>query len=427
MTTDDKTITVIGAGMVGTCCALALQDAGFDVTLIDRKAPGEEASFGNLACFGIASCVPPGAPGLWKKLPRLLRDPESPLRIRRDHALAMAPWLWSYLRNSSIARYEANAAARQSLLEKVHDALDPWVREAGASDLLHHGGLLFTFESEAAFKNAAYAFDVRCRNRVEMDLLDGNEARQCEPALAKSVIKAYRVPKLVHTVNPGALVKALARLFAERGGRIVQDEVRGFDIGPDGVRAMVTSTGQRSVERVVIAAGVWSRALAKMLGTSVPLEAERGYHAMYEGAEVRMNSAVLSVDRSIAITPMNYGIRAGGAAEFARPDAPADWTVAQMVQRHAEALVPGLGTTQHDRVSTWVGPRPSHPDSKPAIGRAPHQPNAWFAFGHDHLGLTMGSITGKLIAELVTGAPTSVDVTPFRPDRFGRRRSGTAF
>jgi D-amino-acid dehydrogenase len=172
------------------------------------------------------------------------------------------------------------------------------------------------------------------------------------------------------------------------------------------------------VERVVVAAGVWSRALARMLGTAVPLEAERGYHAMVHGSDVGMSTAVLSVDRHVSVTPLDYGIRAGGAAEFAAPDAPPDRAALAMIRRQAEALVPGLATGHADGVTEWVGSRPSHPDSKPAIGRAPKQPNAYFAFGHDHLGLTMGSITGKLIGEIVSQRPPSVDLSPFAPDRF---------
>lgn len=411
----NRSVTVVGAGMVGTCCALYLQDEGFEVTLVDKGAPGDGASFGNLGCFGIASCVPPGMPGILKKVPGMLLDPQAPLKLRWSHALKAAPWFLRYIANTRRDRIEAIAAARQSLLGKVHATLDPLVKAAGAGNLLCPGGLLFTFESEAAFQGASYAMDIRRRHGVPMEFLSGDEAREVEPGLTKTVVRAMHVPTLTFTLDPGGLVKSLARLFERRGGILSRRTVNGFAIGPDGVSAIETDQGTVPVENVVIAAGVWSRPLARALGTKVPLESERGYHTMFHDSGIRMNGGVLSADRNVSVTPMKDGIRVGGFAEFAPPDAPPDMRRAKIVAKIGQALMPGLDS---DRRTEWVGSRPSHPDSKPAIGRSPRHKNAYFAFGHDHLGLTFGSITGKLIAELLAGKQPSVDLEPFRPDRF---------
>ena len=413
----EPTITVIGAGMVGVCCALYLQNEGFQVTLLDRGDPGEGASCGNLGGFGIASCPPAAMPGVLRKAPGMLFDTGSPLKLRWSHAAKALPWFLRFTANARPRRVEAIAAARQSLLDRVHEAFDPLVAEAGAERLMSRTGLMFTFESEETFRGATYAFDLRRRNGVRLDLLDGNEARQVQPALSGNVVRAYRVSDFSHTVDPLRLVQALAGLFRRRGGALLRRTVLGFDAGSNGgVRAIRTEDGGiLSVERIVVAAGVWSRRLAAMLGSHVPLEAERGYHTMFHGTEVKMNGGIISVDRSVAITPMLDGIRVGGIAEFAAPEAPPDFANARLVRRHAEALFPAL---ESEHVSEWMGPRPSHPDSKPVIGRSPRHPNVWFAFGHDHLGLTMGGITGKLIAELAAGRRPSVDLAPFRPDRF---------
>jgi D-amino-acid dehydrogenase len=410
-----NSVAVVGAGMVGTCCSLYLQDEGFEITLVDKGPPGDGASFGNLGCFGIASCVPPGMPGILKKVPGMLLDPDAPLKLRWSHALNAAPWFLRYIANTRRDRVEAIAAARQSLLSKVHETLDPLVKQAGAGNLLCPGGLLFTFESEAAFQGASYGFEIRRRHGVPMAFLSGDEAREVEPGLTKAVVRAMHVPTLTFTLDPGGLVKALAGLFERRGGTLLRRAVSGFEIGPDGVRALQTDQGSVPVENVVIAAGVWSRPLARALGTKVPLEAERGYHTMFHDSGITMNGGVLSADRYVSVTPMKDGIRVGGFAEFAAPDAPPDMRRAKVIARIGQTLMPGLDS---DHRTEWVGPRPSHPDSKPAIGRAPRHQNAWFAFGHDHLGLTFGSITGKLIAELLAGKPPSVDLEPFRPDRF---------
>ena len=413
--THTPSIAVIGAGMVGTCCALYLQNEGFDVTLVDRAGPGEAASSGNLGGFGVASCPPAAMPDILRRVPGMLLDPDAPLVLRRGHALRALPWFLRFIANAAPRRVEANAAARQSLLDHVHEAIDPLVAEAGAGHLMSRTGLMFTFESEAAFATAAGAFDLRRRNGVQMDLLDGNEARQVQPALGPGVVRAFRVADFSHTLDPLRLVQALAGLFARRGGRIERAAVRGFETGAGGVRALRTEAGDMPVENVVVAAGVWSRELAAMLGTRVPLEAERGYHAMFRDTDVSMHGGIISVDRHVAVTPMNDGVRVGGIAEFAPADAPASPGIAARIRRHGTALFPGL---EGARVTEWVGPRPSHPDSKPVIGRSPRHANAWFAFGHDHLGLTMGGITGRLISQLAAGRPTSVDLAPFRPDRF---------
>ena len=406
---------VIGAGMVGTCCALYLQQEGFDVTLVDKGAPGDGTSFGNLGCFGIASCVPPGMPGIVSKVPGMLLDPDAPLKLQWSHAWKAAPWFVRYIANTRRDRVEAIAAARQSLLNKVHETLDPLVREAGAGNLLCPGGLLFTFESEAAFQGASYAFEIRRRHGVPMEFLSGDEAREVEPSLTRSVVRAMHVPRLVFTLDPGGLVKSLAGLFERRGGRFLRRRVQGFALGPEGVSAIETDHGTEPVANVVIAAGVWSRSLAQALGTKVPLESERGYHIMFHDSDIRMNGGVLSADRYVSVTPMREGIRVGGFAEFAPPGAPLDRRRAATIAKIGQSLIPGLDS---ERRTEWVGSRPSHPDSKPAIGRSPRHRNAYFAFGHDHLGLTFGSITGKLIAELVAGKKPSVDLEPFRPDRF---------
>ncbi len=411
----DKTVTVIGAGIVGVCCALHLQREGFKVRLIEKGEPGRAASFGNSGSFGIASCVPFGMPGVLKKVPRMLFDSDSPLKLRWSHVPRALPWFLRFIEASRPSRVEAIAAARNSLLLHTHAGYAPLIEGADAGQWISDQGLMMTFESEATFEGAAYALDLRRRHGVHMDILDGNEARQMEPALSSKVIKAVSLPDVHRTIDPFRLTSALAADFVRRGGEILNAEVRGFEIGSAGPTAIATDRGPMPVDIVVLAAGVWSRPLAAQLGTQVPLEAERGYHVMFANPGFALQRALVSADRNVSLAHMVEGIRATGIAEFAAPDAPPDMANARLVQRQAQALIPGL---KGEPASQWMGPRPSHPDSKPVIGRSPRHANVFFAFGHDHLGLTMAGITGKLVAELATGKPTSVDLSPFRPDRF---------
>jgi D-amino-acid dehydrogenase len=408
-------VTVIGAGIVGTCCALYLQREGFAVRLVDRAGPGEGASFGNAGNLGFASCVPLGLPGVLKKVPRMLFDADSPLKLRLGHLPRALPWLLRFVAASRPAAVEAIADARHSLLSRLHEGYDPLIADAGAQDLIAASGLLMTWESEAAFAASALALDLRRRRGIHFETLDGNQARQIEPALTPAVVRAIHIPRLAHVTDPLALTRALARSFVQKGGEIVRATATGFDIGPEGPRALETDAGRLAASRIVIAAGAWSRRLAARLGTRVPLEAERGYHVMFAEPPTTLRVAVMSADRYIAVTPMREGIRTAGIAEFAGIDAPPDMAIARRVGRQAQALIPRL---RGEPGRAWMGPRPSHPDSKPVIGRSPRFPNVWFAFGHDHIGLALGGITGKLIGELVAGRSPSVDLAPFRPDRF---------
>jgi len=300
-------------------------------------------------------------------------------------------------------------------LTRIYDGYDPLIDAAGARDLINPSGLLMTWESEEAFAGAAYALDLRRRRGIHFETLDGNEARQIEPALSPAIARAIYIPRLAHVMDPLSLTQALARDFQRKGGEVVRAAVGGFEIGPQGPAAIATDRGSLKVSRVVVAAGAHSRKLAAQLGTDVPLEGERGYHVMFPEQETRLRVAVMSADRYIAVTHMKEGIRAAGIAEFAALDAPPDMAIARRVGRQAQALLPRL---KGEPGREWMGPRPSHPDSKPVIGRSPRHANAWFAFGHDHIGLALAGITGKLVGELVAGRTPSVDLAPFRPDRF---------
>ena len=410
-----KTVAVIGAGMVGVCCALYLQNENYNVTLIDKDKPGEAASSGNLGQFGIASCVPQSMPGLIKKLPRLIFDPSSPLQLKLNHFFKALPWFYKFLLFSQLSNVEKIAKERQSLLSKAHEAIDPLIKQANAENLVNNTDLLFIFENKKTFQNASYAFDLRRRNGVKLELLNANDLRQIEPMLTKHLYKGYRVSNIMHTYNPLYLVRSLFDLFSKRGGKFLQQKVKGFEIGEEGVRAINISEDKLIIDKVVLAAGVWSRKLAKELGSHVPLEAERGYHIMFNGTDMKLKSTIMSVDRYISITPMLKGIRAGGMAEFASIDTKANMSNAKIIKHHAQSLFPNLNS---DNITEWMGPRPSHPDSKPVIDRSPLHNNLYFAFGHDHIGFTLGGITGKVISELIAGKKTTLDLNPFKVDRF---------
>ena len=411
----DGRVLVVGAGIVGVCSALWLQRTGFRVTLIDRDPPGEGCSSGNAGNFGIASCAPNAVPGFLSRVPRLLFDPAQPLSIRWSHIPKAFPWFVHFARASGRERAERITAARASLLGRVFDAYAPLLAEADAGDLIERTGWLAVYEKRDSLNGAAFEFEMRRRFGVEMTMLSGDEAREMEPDLGPVASCAVYYPRNGRTVNPLRLTQVLARHFVRSGGVLLREAARSITFSGDGRPRVRTDAGEHAADQLVLAAGVWSKSLARRLGSRIPLEAERGYHTMMPEPGVTVRRPLTFADRGVAISPMEHGLRVSGIAEFAHPDAVPDYRHADRVLGNARVLIPGL---KADGATRWMGCRPATPDSLPVIGRSPRHPAVLFAFGHGHLGLTFAAVTGMLIAELAAGRPTSVDISPFREDRF---------
>ncbi len=412
---DGRTVLVIGAGIVGVCTALYLQREGFKVTLIDRNDPGEAASFGNSGSLGTASVPPIGMPGTLAKVPKMLFDPLHALVLPWWYLPRSWRWFLHFSRNSRRDRVEVLAEARQRLLSHTYEAFDPLFKDAGAEDLMQRVGRLEIYESEASFADASYGFELRRRHGVPMREMNGDEMREMEPDLGPGAVRGMLYTAVSHTVSPLRLTQVLFNHFIASGGTFLKEAVTGFDIGPDGPRQVLTDAGGHKVDLVVLAAGVWSRELARQLGTRVLMESERGYHSVIPDPGVNLKLAVVAADRNVAITPMEDGLRLGTMAEFCGVDGRADYERAERIYKTATGILPGLKTEGGTR---WHGPRPSTPDSVPVIGRSPHHPSVLFAFGHGHLGLTMAAFTGQLIVDLAVGREPAIDLTPYRPDRF---------
>lgn len=406
---------VIGAGIVGVCCALYLQRDGFNVTLIDRQGPGEGCSSGNAGQFGIDACVPFAVPGILRRMPRLLLDPREPVTIRWRYLPKVMPYLIRHLAASKRRRVAEIARARASLLDRMFDAYEPLLDAAGAQDLVLRVGRLVVYESRESLVKSKFSMDLRRRNGVKMEQLDRDSCLEIEPALGSGVECGVYFPEAGHTVNPLRLTRALAEYFVRQGGALLSDTVRGFDIGANGPPRVVCDSATRTADKIVIAAGYGARALARHLGSTVSMEAERGYHTMLPEPRVNLRVPVTLGDRGVAVVSMEHGLRISGIAEFAGAEAPPDYTLADRVLRHAMDVIPGLNAKG---AIPWMGCRPSTPDFLPVIGRSPRHDRVYFAFGHGHTGLTLAAVTGELIGQLVAGRATSVDITPFRPDRF---------
>jgi D-amino-acid dehydrogenase len=414
-----KRVGVIGAGMVGVCVASWLQRDGQNVFLVEAAEPGRGASFGNAGCFNGSSVTPVSMPGVIRNVPRWLFDPLGPLSLRWSYLPAIAPWLLRFIRAGAPEKVHAQARALRPLVGPALEALKPLVSAAGAEDLVHRLGHLYVYRSAEALEKDRLAWDLRRQNGVEIDQFDADELRQLEPALSRDYVRGVLVRENGHTSNPLALIERLVEHFVRSGGELVQARAHGFRLAGGRLAAIETNTGDLAADAAIICAGAHSRPLAGALGDKVPLETERGYHLMIRDPEIMPRIPTADAEGRFVATPMDTGLRFAGTVELAGLAAPPDWRRAHILLEQGRKMLPGLASFhREDRISVWMGHRPSLPDSLPVLGPSRATPDVIYAFGHGHVGMTSAPMTGKIIADLVAGRPPSIDIAPFAADRF---------
>ena len=410
-----KKITIIGAGIVGVATAAYLKRDGHDVTVVDMRPPGEYCSFGNAGILSPGSCVPLALPGIERKVPGYLADPLGPLAIRWGYLPKAAPWLLRFLAASRLKRVNQIADALRPLLRETFDAYAPLVQHAGVQDLIRQTGYVVAYEKRASYVRDTLAWKLRRDRGVVVDELDEAGLKKLMPQLTGRYEMGLYLPEQGYVANPERLTKSLAAQFQRDGGWVLQREVRDIEMGPNGPRALLTDNGTIPVETLVICAGSHSTEFTRKLGDRLPLEAERGYHVTYSDPRVELPMPVFMPEYKFFITPMEMGLRIAGQSEFAGIRAEPNYARADILAKHMQRIFPGISTAD---TTKWMGRRPSMPDSLPVIGRSTKFANAYYGFGHGHIGLCSGAPTGRIIADLVAGRHPAVDIRPYRPDRF---------
>lgn len=405
---------VIGAGIVGLCTALYLQETGRRVTLIDRLPPGEGTSLGNAGIISTGSVHPEAMPGIWKEIPHMLLQRLAPISVRPAYLPRLLPWFLRFLASSSERRADASSKAIHALASRALEYLQPLVNKAGAQDLLKQSGVIYVYETPAQFTKAKVDCAYYERRGVEYQILDSVALAQQEPALRAGLAGGVLIRSAAQTLSPLALSKKLFALFVAQGGKYRQEEVEGFVVEGKQVSAVRTSEVLHCND-VFITAGAYSGKLSKQLGSVVPLDTERGYHLHCPTPGIELLRPLLFGGRAFAATSMQDGLRLAGTVEFAGLDAPMAVKRAQVLGEQAQFLFPGLNI---DQGKPWLGFRPSLPDTIPVISTSPHYANVFFGFGHGHLGLTQGAVTGTLLALLADGKQAPFDLSPYRIDRF---------
>jgi len=410
----ETTTVVIGAGVVGLATALYLQRSGSQVTVLDPLPPAGGASYGNAGLISGDTANPIAMPGMLRKVPKWLADPMGPLTVRPTYLPRAVPWLLRWI----AAGRMANVARLSDGLRALHrDALACWRELLGAErfgELIRQVGQVRVWEGES--KGARrFELDLCGRHAIPVQELDRGELRQIYPEIASDVTEGLLIPGNAYTVNPQRLVRTLGELLAEAGGRIVAQ--RAMKILPSGGAGflIMTNEASRPAQRIVVAAGAWSMQLLEPLGLRLPLETERGYHALMPSPNIELKMPLVVKNRGFALTPMETGWCAAGTVEIGGLEAPPNERRAMILAEHAKRLFPSLQT---DEPTYWMGFRPSMPDSLPVLDQAPGHPGLFLAFGHGHYGMTGGPPSARLVAQLVNGTEPSIDPGPYACTRF---------
>ena len=411
-----KDVIVLGAGIIGVCVAIHLRRRGCNVVLVDRKAPGRETSYGNAGIIQKEGVRPRAFPRdlseLWRIATKRGFDTRYDLAALPDYASPLAQYWW----HSAPERYRRIVADYAPLIAHSVSEHADLIAAAGAERLIEKRGWMVIFRTPERRDDFFAEAEQSSRDYgVGIAELDAAELSRAEPALRMPMAGALHWTEPWTVRDPGGLVAAYAALFTRTGGTVTTGDARSLRATSTGW-TVTTSDGPATADHVVVALGPWSKGIIELLGYRLPLFVKRGYHREYrQVAGGSLNHPLLDAETGFLLAPMQRGIRLTTGAEFARIDAPKNNTQIDGTEAVARELLP-LG--ERLDAEPWLGARPCTPDMKPVIGRGPNHANLWFAFGHAHHGLTLGAVTGRLIAEMMLAETPFLNVQPFSAARF---------
>jgi len=410
-----KTVAIIGTGIVGVSTALHLLRDGHDVILIDREGPAAGTSYGNGGVLASSGIVPVTGPGLLKKAPGMVLDRNQPLFLKWRYLPKLLPWLRKYLSHANAEDTKRIARALKEIVGDSYSEHMELARGTAAEHWLKDDDYVFVYRDRAHFEGDAFGWGIRASHGYTWEELEGAAFAAHDPAFSGELSFGVRLPKHGRITDPGAYVAALATEAEARGAKIVTADVQDILVKDGQVTGLQTNGETITCDAAVIATGVWSGPLCAKLGLNVPLESERGYHMEFYDPSILPKSPVMVASGKFVMTPMEGRLRAAGIVEFGGLDAPPSQAPFDLLERNVKAALPGL---TYSRVETWMGHRPAPTDSIPVIGEVPGTKGVFTGFGHHHIGLTGGPITGRLLAQIISEKKPNIDLSPYNPARF---------
>ena len=407
-----KSIAVIGAGIIGICSAYFLQKSGFKVTLVDHNKPGSMTSYGHACTFADYACIPVNSPTIFKDLPSLLLKQNGPLAVDFKYILKNLPWALSFLKNCRKNKVEYIASSLANFLSHSRLSYDQLFEEVDVSQYINNNETLYLYKTEKEFQAAKYSIDLRKKNNVKIKKLNSAEIHEIEPNIAQVYFCGLIFEGSRHTINPIKVSEKIFESFLQNGGSYINKKITLINNSVNGV-TITSENNTFDFDKIIISAGSWSRELALMIGDKFPLDTERGYHVLFNNEKKLISRPVGWSQSGFYLIQIDDGIRAAGTVEIAGLNKKPNPKRLMMIEKEARKLLP-LGKVK----STWLGFRPTLPDSMPVIDASIKNRKVFYAFGHQHIGWTLAAVTGKAIEALVKGKQPNFDISPFHSGRF---------
>ena len=409
-----SSVGVIGAGIQGVCISLCLIKKGFKVTLIDREDPGKKsASYGNAGHFSPYASVPINRPDILTDVPSMLFNSTGPLAIKWSYVPKMIPWILKFIKNCTKKKMMHTAKYMHQILDLALPAYDELFEEIDISGLVENKGIIY-FWTDKDLKSRELEINIRKELGVKQQLLKPHEIHDLEPHIKQIYHGGVLYPQARHTRNPRKILLKLFDLFIKRGGRFKKKNVQSISYGEDNKPVIKTDLDFFKFDKAVIACGAFSKKITDKLDEKIPMETERGYHVHFKDHDHLLSRPVIFLNRGFGITPMEQGLRVVGTVEFGGLDNPPSKKRILNLVNNAKYLFPEL-KEHHDE---WLGFRPTLPDFLPVIGSSKKNKNLFYCFGHNHLGWTLGAISGKIISKMIAEENTNLDLSPYNSLRF---------
>lgn len=410
------TALIVGAGITGVCAAEWLRRDGWTVILIDPIQPGapEQTSYGNAGLLSRTSVLPIATPSLLRNIPSMLLDPDSPLFLRWSYLPRLLPWLLPFLRSAKGERVGEISLALAALTFDANEQHLSLARGTPAEAFIRRGDLVSLYRNRQAYDGDVLTRQTREQFGLVPWLLDRKDILARDPNIGPAYQFATVFDDFCWLTSPGAYVASLFEHVMRNGGHFRRSRVVSLEPGTS-PRLLLDDGQTLTGDTIVLASGAWSGKLARTTGVRVRLEAERGYHVALHSSDYRAPHPYFVMDAKFVLTPMEDALRAAGVAEFGGLDAPASRQPVNLIKAGVRRVYPDL---DFEVGQSWMGHRPTTPDSLPVIGETEGAPNILHAYGGQHIGLTIGAKIGRIIADLAGRRRSNLDLRPYRPDRF---------
>ena len=409
-----QSVIVIGSGITGVSCAEELRRSGAKVTLIDRVKAGDpsQTSFGNAGILAREGIMPIANPSMLKMIPQILLSPNSPVYLKWSYLAKFSPWALQFIMNGTRPKALPIILA---LNELIYDTVENHIqlsKNTGAARFIEKGDMTLLFRNRKQFSSDKFANQTRRNLGITWEELSRDKLLDRDPHISKLYQFGLAYKNHGWITNPAAYVSSLAKHFQKNGGKILIGEVSKIN----GNNVELKGGIILKAENIVLATGAWSKNLTSQLGHNIPLQAERGYHLSLKNASHMPPNTYLITDKKFGLTPMDGFLRCAGQSEFAPLEMPPNPKAIKNLRKFLFRLYPKLA---YETETIWQGTRPTLPDSLPVIGRSSKNTSVIFAFGGQHLGLTMGPKIGKMVRDIIFERQSNINMKPYSSDRFG--------